>query len=381
MDGMLESSEAAKRLGVKLSTLYVYVSRGLIESHASADGRRSLFRVDDVERLANSRTGRRGQLRQSEVITSITQITDAGPSYRGVVATTLLGRHFSEVAELLWSSSRLPWRPQLLAIPEDCSILDRCRLGLVLGARSEPLRRDHARDSVVAVASNLIASLAANLATHPIPTRGPEDVASAIARAMRPDGDQAALSAAIDAALVLLVDHELATSTQAVRLAASTQADLGDALLAGLGVVVGTLHGGASQLVVRLLRQCDGAGTEATLSRELEHENRLPGFGGGVYSGVDPRFVALLPFVNDLASDVERDLLDQVVRVGAELDAGAPSIDLALGMLAWVAECDEEFATALFVIARVAGWTAHYLEALGEPSRRIRSRAVYAARG
>lgn len=377
---MLESGEAAKRLGVKLSTLYVYVSRGLISSHASEDGRRSLFHVEDVERLANSRTGRRGQLRQSEVITSITQITDAGPSYRGVVATTLLGRHFAEVAELLWNTSDLPWRPQRLAIPDDCSVLDRCRLGLVLGVQSDPLRGDHARDSVLTSASNLVATLAGNLTSHEPRALHPDDVASAITRAMRQEGDQAALSAAVDAALVLLADHELASSTQAVRLAASTHADLGDALLAGFGVLAGPLHGGASQHVVKLLRRCEHGDLEVALEEELEHENKLPGFGGGVYSGLDPRFVALLPFVNDVASDVDRDLLDQVVRVGADLGEGAPNVDLALGMLVWAAESDAEFATALFAIARIAGWTAHYLEALDEPVRRVRSRAVYAAR-
>lgn len=49
---MLDSEEAARRLGVKLPTLYAYVSRGLIASERSTDGRRSLFAADDVERLA-----------------------------------------------------------------------------------------------------------------------------------------------------------------------------------------------------------------------------------------------------------------------------------------------------------------------------------------
>ena len=40
---MLESDEAARRLGVKVTTLYAYVSRGLLTSHPSAVGRRSLF--------------------------------------------------------------------------------------------------------------------------------------------------------------------------------------------------------------------------------------------------------------------------------------------------------------------------------------------------
>ena len=40
---MLPSEEAARRLGVKVATLYAYVSRGLLESHPEPGGRRSLF--------------------------------------------------------------------------------------------------------------------------------------------------------------------------------------------------------------------------------------------------------------------------------------------------------------------------------------------------
>src|ERR1700761_2024052 len=99
---MFESAEAAKRLGVKVSSLYVYVSRGLIQSHRSPDGRRSLFAVADVERLASSRGERRTGPRGAPVTTSITQITPAGPAYRGTLASLLLGRRFEEAAEVIW---------------------------------------------------------------------------------------------------------------------------------------------------------------------------------------------------------------------------------------------------------------------------------------
>ena len=49
---MLESEEAARRLGVKMATLYAYVSRGMLPSYPSGISRRSLFDLEDVERLA-----------------------------------------------------------------------------------------------------------------------------------------------------------------------------------------------------------------------------------------------------------------------------------------------------------------------------------------
>ena len=41
---------------------------------------------------------------------------------------------------------------------------------------------------------------------------------------------------------------------------------------------------------------------------------------------------------------------------------------------------DQAFACAIFVVARMAGWTARYLEELNEPAVRFRALAAYATR-
>ena len=103
---MLESEEAARRLGVKVSTLYAYVSRGLLVSHRAGSGRRSLFEADEVERLARrSRQGKATETRMVTITTAITQLTDEGPIYRGRRATELAASwSFEEVAEWLWET-------------------------------------------------------------------------------------------------------------------------------------------------------------------------------------------------------------------------------------------------------------------------------------
>src|SRR5271157_4428095 len=74
---MLESEEAARRLGVKLPTLYAYVSRGLLHAERSPDGRRSLFALDDVERLGQrSRRGGRSETRVATVTTGVCQVRE-----------------------------------------------------------------------------------------------------------------------------------------------------------------------------------------------------------------------------------------------------------------------------------------------------------------
>ena len=103
-------------------------------------------------------------------------------------------------------------------------------------------------------------------------------MAGALTARLVPEPD-AELVRAVNAALVLLADHELATSTVAVRVAASTRADLYDAVLAGLGVVAGPLHGGASQLAYGLVRDAEQLGPERALDETLRWQHRLPGFG------------------------------------------------------------------------------------------------------
>ena len=104
---MLESEEAARRLGVKVSTLYAYVSRGLLVSQPDPVRRGSLFDLDQVEALATrSRGGRQTATRMATITTGVTQLNqELGPIYRGHLATELARESpFEDVAELLWQS-------------------------------------------------------------------------------------------------------------------------------------------------------------------------------------------------------------------------------------------------------------------------------------
>ena len=71
---------------------------------------------------------------------------------------------------------------------------------------------------------------------------------------------------AVDTALGLLADHELATSTLAVRVAASVWASPMAAFSAGLAVVSGPLHGMASIEAHEFLRECVEHGVPETVA-------------------------------------------------------------------------------------------------------------------
>jgi citrate synthase len=181
----------------------------------------------------------------------------------------------------------------------------------------------------------------------------------------------------VNGALVLLADHELATSTMAVRVAASVRADLYDALLAGLATLAGPLHGGASQLAYELLTMAERDGAARALNDTLRETGRLPGFGHAVYKAGDPRFGPLLALAEPLLDEERRTLVHEVIALAAAHDVPLANCDLALAALSWGTGMPPDTGRTIFAVARVAGWAAHYMEELAERPLRFRARAVY----
>ncbi len=99
-----------------------------------------------------------------------------------------------------------------------------------------------------------------------------------------------------------------------------------------------------------------------------------------MYRGTDPRFAVLRSAVGRLGTPELGRTLDAVVDLAAERGLPPPNVDLALAALTLAADMPDDAGRTIFTIARVAGWTAHYLEELGEQPLRYRARAVYAGR-
>jgi citrate synthase len=182
----------------------------------------------------------------------------------------------------------------------------------------------------------------------------------------------------VNAALVLMADHELATSTLAVRVAASTRADIYDVLLAGLGTIAGPLHGGASQQAYGLLIDAERHGVERAVDDTLRWQGKLPGFGHSVYKAGDARFDVLFTLLGESAPPEQVEMVSSLVALTGDHDIPPPNVDLALAAMAWTAGMPPDAGRTLFTVGRVAGWVAHYLEELDERPLRYRARAVYA---
>src|SRR5215218_860520 len=235
---VLSTAETAHRLGVKPQTVYAYVSRGLLTRHPDRDGRRSRFDPAEVERLAaRARHGGRAGALEVVVDTELTLIEVDGHLYfRGRDATELARfRSFEQVAELLWgeAGAHTPWRAPgdmlgvceeaQAALPATARPVERMRVVAAAAPSTDPLRDDRRPAAVRAAGRALIATLVDALPAHSVP-RDASIAARLWSRLADAPPSPSALNT-LDAALVLLADHELAASTLAARVAASAWAD------------------------------------------------------------------------------------------------------------------------------------------------------------
>ena len=203
--------------------------------------------------------------------------------------------------------------------------------------------------------------------------------ASRLWRALRADGrrPRPAQLGALNAALVLLADHELAASTLAARVAASAWADPYRVVLAGLGPLGGSLHGGASLAVESMLSAAtSAAGAFAAVDQRLA-AGLVPGFGHRVYRRSDPRAEHLLERLRPVSDDEQALLrVEATLEAATSLGLPAPNVDFGLAALGQVMGLRPGSASTIFTVARIVGLVAHALEEY--PHRlRFRPRATY----
>ncbi|MET9885907.1 citrate synthase [Streptomyces sp. NPDC006430] len=392
----LSTQEAARLLGVKPATVYAYVSRGQLSSRRDTVGRGSSFDAAEVEALAR-RTRREAAAPAGDlsVRTSLTLIESDRYYYRGVDAVDLASHYpYEEVAEWLWTGTiprgaRFTAPPEALAaarravdaLPEHSGPVDRLRVAVAAAAVVDPLRFDLSEEAVLGSARCLVPTLVGSL-----PVLGAEPWAGdgRTARqlwprltAHAPDPD--ALDV-LDLALGLLVDHDLAASTLAVRVAASARAHPYAAVSAGLGVLEGPLHGAAGRLAHRMLTEVlERGGAAPVVAEYLRAGRRVPGLGHRLYRGEDPRAAALFTRLEGLtqaagALGAAREVAAVMARQGAGLQA---NVDLALAVLTVSCGMPAEAGEMVFAVARTAGWIAHALEEYQERPLRMRPSGQY----
>ncbi len=423
MTDWIGAAEAAERLGIKQASLYAYVSRGVLSRRREADGRASMFAADEVDELARKGRPRRAAGPAELVIESeLTEITSKTQRYRGYDATDLALRcSFEDVAMLLWTGS-LPeaaepspgspggpdtdaaagdWqataealavgRAAQAALPAGTLPLERLQVIVPALAATDQFRLHLDRPAVVAAGKALIAGLTGALppALAPAAALPPEPaaagvagpIAARLATRLCTAPVPAGLVRVINAALVLLADHELAASTLAARVAASMRADPYAVVATGLGAMGGALHGGAALGAELMLGGANSAADAPRVVGDLlRRGEKLPGFGHFVYTDGDPRANLLLQLIAEYAPGSPQLAVALAVTDEARRRAlPEPNIEFALAVLAGVADMIRGAGEAIFAVGRTAGWLAHALEEY-ERNIPIRPRGIYTGR-
>ena len=397
--GELTTAQVADYLGVKPQTVYAYVSRGVLTTLRREPGTGSIFALEDVQALVGAgrsgrRSGRRpGPAASDDVRTQITEVRTGGLAYRGHDVGELVGRwSFEQVRELLvgvegvgsgggaggdGSSGAWPTADAVAALgrltaalPGRATSLDRFKHAVLLAGATDPGRHDRSPATFARAGVRAAALMALSLpSSRPTPAGAPT-LAATLSTAL-PNCPVELL----DAALVLLADHDLAVSTTAVRVAVSSGADPYGALLAGLAAADSPMHVSASLRTVDWLAGAL-ADPQAALDAALSVD-RPVGFDHVVYTEQDPRAQVLLGLLEDVADPVELQTLRYIEAELLERRGWVLNIDTALALLVRSLHLPRDAGAVVFACARTAGWTAHAVEELAERSMRFRLRGLY----
>ncbi|MBZ0287358.1 MAG: citrate synthase family protein [Anaerolineae bacterium] len=393
----LSAQEAADALGISISTLYAYVSRGMIRSEAGGDDPRARrYSTEDVERLKSRKESRRDpeiaaksalHLGMPVLESAITLIENGHLYYRGRDAVQLAREaSVEQVAALLWTAELDADTRGWFDTPHETSILAD---GLVDPLRGlTPFEQFQAVLPLVAVrdyaAYDLrpgpVAATGGRILNRMTTLTAGGDIHNGLAETLAggwavdtPEGARL-----VSAALILCADHELNVSAFTVRCVASAQATPYAAVIAGLAALGGAKHGGHTERVEAFLREAGTPeGVYETMAARLRRGEPIPGFGHMLYPDGDPRGRALLQWTAEACPNSPAlAFAEAAAQAGKALLGDYPTIDLGLVILTRALKLPGGATLALFAMGRTIGWIGHAIEQY-QTDRLIRPRARY----
>ena len=383
---LLPAREAADRLGVKIDTLYAYVSRGLIRSREVAGSRERHYDASEIERFRAGRGATRARPPAEDLIpvigSAICLIEDHRLYYRGKDAISLAETaSLEDVAALLWEEgtqaptpilSRARERKQVGEDRGPLGIIERCQVRLAKLAAVDLAALDLSRAGVARTGRVIVGALTECLGA------GESGVAAVHERlAVHWHLDPAGADL-VRRCLVLLADHELNASTFVARCVASTAATPYAVVAAALAALSGRRHGGASAQVEAMFRELGDAEPMPALAARLARGDALPGLGQPLYPQGDPRALAIITALGEARPEAGRRVAATAV-AAMELTGLVPNVDFALGAAAVALGLPAGTALGMFLVARAVGWIAHAIEQY-ESGVLIRPRARYTGR-
>src|SRR5947199_8548449 len=196
------------------------------------------------------------------------------------------------------------------------------------------------------------------------------------------------LERALSVLFILHADHEQNCSTNAMRSIGSAHTDPFSALSGAAAALYGPLHGGANEMVLRMLKEIGSLDKVPDyIKRVKAGEFRLMGFGHRVYKNYDPRATIIKKVADevfevtgkdpmlDVALELERIALEDEYFVKRKL---YPNVDFYSGIIYQAMSFPVDMFPVLFAIPRTSGWLAQWAEMLDDSDQKIaRPRQVY----
>ncbi|MCB4810180.1 citrate (Si)-synthase [Methylovorus menthalis] len=200
------------------------------------------------------------------------------------------------------------------------------------------------------------------------------------------------LARAFERILILHADHEQNASTSTVRLAGSSGANPFACIAAGIASLWGPAHGGANEATLNMLEEIGDVsriGEFINRAKDKSDSFRLMGFGHRVYRNMDPRAAIMretchqvldeLGLHDDpmfkLALKLEQIALEDDYFVSRRL---YPNVDFYSGIVMRAMGIPNSMFTAIFALARTAGWVSQWNEMMSDPEAKIgRPRQLY----
>ena len=384
-DDYVSSRDALRILDVKPQTLYSYVSRGLIRRQVKPGHRASFYNREDIHRLKSRSVARSGHgpaaasaMYWGEPVleTAITEITPDGPRYRECPAIELASdnRSFESVAEYLWTGT---WPP---ADDKWTNVVVPAALGAEFGKIGPADFRYVLTQSIVLLAKTwscdpslqepCAATTVLGVMTGAFGFLGPkreyvglasgETVAHGLARMLGIKTSQKNVQA-INAALVLMADHELTTPTFVARISASAGCDLPSCVLAALHVHFGSEFDLCCDHLESLLDWNLTAPKSGTCAQPSALRRATPGFDNPLYVHGDPRANYLLKLALELDERRASEAL-QVIKTHFPSVQTRINLCEALVVLSRALGLPHQAAGGLLGLSRSAGCIAHVLE-------------------
>ena len=308
--------------------------------------------------------------------------------YRGLPIETLVQWPFLEVAALVVDGERhsqfeslfaqhgnLTPEEQQMVLSVPVSMHPMQLLQVVIPWLGAGLSRNgiEPRDLGLSVAMKLPAVVCTHLHNKPISLDVQEGYVGALVRGIAPDLPGQVIrdrEQALNVSQILQLEHSLNAGTFAARVVASTEARIESAMAAGVAALSGPLHGGADQAVLDLVDGFDSVEQARDfVHAALERGEKIPGMGHREYRARDPRAACLETWAQRVSAGTQHaDTYAKLVAVETtfrELVGNKPlyaNVEFYKGLVYRSLGLPNAYFTAGFVMARVFGYIAHYLE-------------------